>query len=122
MSATAATAPPPTEVRRITTNRQRATLTTVAFLVLLLIGVLWSLSMGSQHIALSKVPGAIFHNATTDDMIIRSIRLPRVVLALCVGAALAVAGALMQAVAANPLAAPEIMGVNAGAVLVVVLA
>ena len=44
------------------------------------------------------------------------------VLAFCVGAALAVAGALMQAVAANPLAAPEIMGVNAGAVLVVVLA
>ena len=55
-------------------------------------------------------------------MIVHSIRLPRVVLALCVGAALAVAGALMQAVAANPLAAPEIMGVNAGAVLVVVLA
>jgi ABC-type Fe3+-siderophore transport system permease subunit len=129
MSLSAGTMPPPTESAdaghrrpRVTTDRQRATWVTLALGVVLIAGLAWSLSIGSQHIGLDKLPGALFHATTTDDLIIRSIRLPRVVLALCVGAALAVAGALMQAVAANPLAAPEIMGVNAGAVLVVVLA
>ena len=76
----------------------------------------------SAHLVCRELPGAIFKADEPDELILQSIRLPRVVLALCVGAALAVAGALMQAVAANPLAAPEIMGVNAGAVFVVVLA
>ncbi|WP_329003052.1 iron ABC transporter permease [Kribbella sp. NBC_00709] len=107
---------------RVTTNRQRVTWVAAAMTVLLVAGAAWSLSIGSQHIDLSTLPRAIFHARTTDELIVHSIRLPRVVLALCVGAGLAVAGALMQGVAANPLAAPEIMGVNAGAVLVVVLA
>lgn len=107
---------------RITTSKQRVTWVTVALLVVIVAGVVWALSIGSQPISLSRLPGAIFKADQPDELILQSIRLPRVVLALCVGAALAVAGALMQAVAANPLAAPEIMGVNAGAVLVVVLA
>ena len=107
---------------RVTTNRQRVTWVAAAMAVLLAAGAAWSLSIGSQHIDLSTLPQAIFRARTTDELIVHSIRLPRVVLALCVGAGLAVAGALMQGVAANPLAAPEIMGVNAGAVLVVVLA
>jgi iron complex transport system permease protein len=107
---------------RITTNKQRVTWVTLALLVLLVVGVAWALSIGSQQISLTRLPGAIFKADEPDELIIQSIRLPRVVLAFGVGAALAVAGALMQAVAANPLAAPEIMGVNAGAVLVVVLA
>jgi ABC-type Fe3+-siderophore transport system permease subunit len=107
---------------RVVTSKQRVTWVTLALLILLAVGVAWALSIGSQHISLSRLPGAIFKADQPDELILQSIRLPRVVLALCVGAALAVAGALMQAVAANPLAAPEIMGVNAGAVLVVVLA
>ncbi len=129
MSLSTGTLPPPADTAdaahrrpRVTTNRQRVTWVTAAMAVLLIAGAAWSLSIGSQHIDLSNLPAAIFHARTTDELIVHSIRLPRVVLALCVGAALAVAGALMQAVAANPLAAPEIMGVNAGAVLVVVLA
>lgn len=107
---------------KVVTNKQRVTWVSLALLVIVVAGVVWSLSMGSQQISLARLPSAIFRANEPDEMIIQSIRLPRVVLALCVGAALAVAGALMQAVAANPLAAPEIMGVNAGAVLVVVLA
>ena len=132
MSLSAGTLPKPTDPDdtgdavhkrpRVVTSKQRVTWVTLALLAVLVAGMAWNLSIGSQHIALTKLPGAVFHATTTDDLIIRSIRLPRVVLALGVGAALAVAGALMQAVAANPLAAPEIMGVNAGAVLVVVLA
>ncbi|WP_460662258.1 FecCD family ABC transporter permease [Kribbella swartbergensis] len=127
MSAPVGTAPEPVEDAvpqrpRIVTSKQRVTWVTLALLVLVVAGVVWSLSIGSQQISLTRLPAAIFRADQPDLMIIQSIRLPRVVLALCVGAALAVAGALMQAVAANPLAAPEIMGVNAGAVLVVVLA
>ncbi len=107
---------------QIVTSKQRVTWVSLALLVVVVAGVVWGLSIGSQQISLARLPGAIVHADQPDELILQSIRLPRVVLALCVGAALAVAGALMQAVAANPLAAPEIMGVNAGAVFVVVLA
>jgi iron complex transport system permease protein len=107
---------------KIVTNKQRVTWVTLALVAVVVVGIAWALSIGSQQIPLTRLPGAIFKADQPDELIVQSIRLPRVVLALCVGAALAVAGALMQAVAANPLAAPEIMGVNAGAVLVVVLA
>lgn len=127
MSLSVGTAPKPAEDvshkrPKIVTSKQRVTWVALVLLVLIVGGFVWGMSIGSQHISLSRLPGAIFKANDADELILQSIRLPRVVLALCVGAALAVAGALMQAVAANPLAAPEIMGVNAGAVFVVVLA
>lgn len=124
MSQSTTVVPQPTEHRRpkIVTSKQRVTWVALVLLALLVVGVVWGLSIGSQHISLSRLPGAIFRADEPDELILQSIRMPRVVLALMVGGALAVAGALMQAVAANPLAAPEIMGVNAGAVFVVVLA
>ena len=50
------------------------------------------------------------------------LRLPRTILGLLVGAALGLAGAVMQGVTRNPLADPGILGVNAGAALFVVIA
>ncbi|MEV0804214.1 iron chelate uptake ABC transporter family permease subunit, partial [Kribbella sp. NPDC050281] len=121
MSLSVGTAPKPSEDAvhkrpKIVTNKQRVTWVTLVLLVVVVAGVAWGLSIGSQHISLARLPGALIKADQPDELILQSIRMPRVVLALCVGAALAVAGALMQAVAANPLAAPEIMGVNAGAV------
>ncbi|SDS27607.1 FecCD family ABC transporter permease [Corynebacterium timonense] len=56
------------------------------------------------------------HNATDlDASVVWQIRLPRLVLGLIVGAALGVGGALMQAVFANPLAEPSVIGVSSGA-------
>ena len=52
-----------------------------------------------------------------DARVIRMLRLPRVVTAVCAGAALALAGAQMQSVLRNPLADPHIMGVSSGAAL-----
>lgn len=49
------------------------------------------------------------------EMIIWNVRLPRVIMALLVGAGLAVAGATFQAVFANPLASPDTLGVSSGA-------
>lgn len=56
-----------------------------------------------------------------EQIIVWSVRLPRVIAAMSVGAALAVAGAIMQAVTRNPLADPGILGVNSGAAFAVVL-
>jgi ferric citrate transport system permease protein len=106
----------------VATRPVRAGLVALLLLALVVVGVAWSLTLGSEHIPLGQLVHALTHASTTDDLIVRTIRLPRVVLAVLVGAALAVGGAIMQAVAGNPLAAPEIMGVNAGAVFVVVLA
>lgn len=60
--------------------------------------------------------------ASSEQVIIRTTRLPRAIFAAAIGASLAVAGALMQALTRNPLASPGIFGINAGAVFMVVLA
>lgn len=54
--------------------------------------------------------------------ILVNVRLPRVAAALLAGAALAVAGAIIQAVLDNPLASPNVIGVNSGAGLFVLMA
>ncbi len=58
----------------------------------------------------------------TEQMVIRTTRLPRALIAASVGASLAVAGCLMQALTRNPLASPSVLGVNAGATFFVVFA
>ncbi|ALC82306.1 MULTISPECIES: FecCD family ABC transporter permease [Bacillus] len=60
-------------------------------------------------------------NGSNEHLIITNVRLPRALVAAVVGAALAVAGALMQALTKNPLASPDIFGVNAGAGFFVVV-
>ena len=59
---------------------------------------------------------------STDQLVIVELRMPRTILGLLVGAALGLAGAVMQGVTRNPLADPGILGVNAGAALFVVIA
>ncbi|MEH1015729.1 iron chelate uptake ABC transporter family permease subunit [Micromonospora sp. CPCC 206060] len=59
---------------------------------------------------------------TPEHIIIREIRLPRTLLGLAVGAAFAVAGAVMQGLTRNPLASPEVLGIGNGAAFAVVLA
>jgi iron complex transport system permease protein len=61
-------------------------------------------------------------DGSRDHLIVRSVRLPRALIALMVGCSLALAGAIMQALTRNPLAGPEIFGVNYGAALAAVVA
>ena len=70
-------------------------------------------------IILEKISGHSFNTAITDTSrdIVLNIRLPRVILAGLVGAALAVAGATFQGLFRNPLADPYIIGVSSGAAL-----
>ncbi|GAA1557110.1 iron chelate uptake ABC transporter family permease subunit [Actinomadura kijaniata] len=94
----------------------------------LALAVLASLAVGSRGIAPDRVlaalldPGAVAPGAGGDVEIVRSMRVPRTVTGLAVGAGLAVAGVLMQALTRNPLADPRIMGVTSGASLGVVAA
>lgn len=90
----------------------------------LVLVVFCSLAIGSKPIPLGVVWDAIWHYdaSLNDHLIVRSLRVPRTLLGLGVGAALAMAGAVMQGVTRNPLADPGILGIEAGASLAVVIA
>ncbi|MFF9899634.1 FecCD family ABC transporter permease [Streptomyces longispororuber] len=85
-------------------------------LVLLAAVAVVSVGVGARSIPPAEVVRALLHFQGTDDhVIVRDVRAPRALLAVAVGAALAVAGALIQTLARNPLAEPGILGVTAGA-------
>ncbi|GAA3637405.1 FecCD family ABC transporter permease [Microlunatus ginsengisoli] len=83
-----------------------------------------SLAIGTRDVPLHTVWQALtdYDPASTDQIVVVELRVPRTILGLLVGAALGLAGAVMQGVTRNPLADPGILGVNAGAALFVVLA
>jgi iron complex transport system permease protein len=92
-------------------------------LALTALAVALSLAVGSKSLELSQVWQALVDPAGREaDIIVRELRAPRTVLALAAGAALGLAGALMQGHTRNPLADPGVLGVNAGAAVAVVLA
>ncbi len=103
----------------------------VASGLLLLLGLSWmSLFVGSGDISADTVSDTLSRWAAGDlpvgarnttELLILERRLPRTVLAIVVGAALGLAGVLMQALTRNPLADPGLLGVNAGAYAAVVL-
>ncbi|MFH7242831.1 MAG: FecCD family ABC transporter permease [Spirulina sp.] len=91
--------------------------------ILLGLCLMGSILLGAADIAPATVWQAMFQfDGSTEHLIIRTVRLPRAILALVVGAALAVAGAITQGLTRNPLAAPDILGINVGAALAMVLA
>ena len=94
----------------------------LAFVGLLLVAVILSLGVGARPIAPATVIDALFNfdAASSDHLVVRDLRLPRTGIAIAVGIALAIAGALMQALTRNPLADPALLGVNHGAALAVV--
>lgn len=81
-----------------------------------------SLFIGSGDIAPAQVWAALGHTSgSTTDLLVREFRVPRTLLAIVVGIALGLAGAIMQPLTRNPLADPGILGVNAGAYCAVVV-
>lgn len=92
-------------------------------IAILLISLFGALSLGAKSLTLETVWAAIFqyNPALTPHQIIHELRLPRVVAAAIVGAAFAVAGALMQGITRNPLADTGVLGINAGATFMVAL-
>ena len=95
--------------------------------IVLVAGVLLSSIIGQLAITPAEVLGSVLralgiqNSLAPEDPIIEStlwvVRFPRIVMALAVGAALAVAGSVMQAIFGNPLAEPGVVGVSSGAAL-----
>lgn len=107
--------------------RLRSVILSGALTLILLGAVLVSSITGQLQIAATDVVGVLLGwlgldtpLAPTDPVVqatLEVVRFPRIMMALAVGAALAVAGALMQAVFGNPLAEPGVVGVSSGAAL-----
>ncbi|MDF5758241.1 iron chelate uptake ABC transporter family permease subunit [Spongiactinospora sp. TRM90649] len=92
-----------------------------ALAVLLVLTGLASVMIGTQHIpAAEALAGLLSPDGSESALIVWELRVPRTLLGLAVGAALGLAGALMQALTRNPLAEPGLLGVNGGAAVAVV--
>jgi iron complex transport system permease protein len=88
-----------------------------------LLAILLSVGYGEYPIAPVEVLKALLGLTTNSpdyEFVIYTLRLPRVVAALLVGVGLAIAGTILQGLTRNPLAAPEIIGIEAGAGLAAV--
>ena len=89
----------------------------------LALAALSSVAFGSKPMPFGTVVDALLHfDGSNDHLIVRSLRVPRTLIGIGVGAALGLAGAVMQGVTRNPLADPGILGIEAGAGLGVVVA
>ncbi|MFI6501766.1 FecCD family ABC transporter permease [Nonomuraea typhae] len=97
-------------------TRAARSLVLVAGLAVLAVVIVVSVGVGARGVAPAEVVRALVaFDGSGDHTIVRDIRLPRAVLGVGVGAALGVAGALIQTLSRNPLAEPGILGVTAGA-------
>lgn len=101
----------------------RTSLAFLVFTLLLAMGAIAHLGIGARFIAPRTVVDAFFHfdPRNFDHNVIIRLRLLRLCAAMVTGAALGVAGVLLQSVIRNPLGEPHILGLNAGAALAVVI-
>lgn len=103
-------------------RRLRGLAWVAALVAALVLALAASLATGARTIPLSEVLSAILGpSGTNADIVIRDVRIPRTLVGILAGAALGLAGTLMQGHTRNPLADPGILGVNAGAAFAVCL-
>jgi ferric citrate transport system permease protein len=101
----------------------KAGIVLAAGMLLLVFGLVVSISVGWTDMGLVSGVKSLFAPSTSQEhLIVTTLRLPRALLAVIIGAGLGVAGAIMQAMTGNPLASPQTFGVNAGASMAVVAA
>ncbi len=98
----------------------RTLIVLVALVVLVALAAILSMMVGSNPISAPQVVAALVDRASDPGSVVWGSRVPRTVLGLLVGAALGLAGAVMQGQTRNPLADPGVLGVSAGASLAVV--
>jgi iron complex transport system permease protein len=117
------------EIRLEADSRRRVAVTSAALVALLAFVALLSLTHGAVPVPSARVADILVHaiearasDPTQDALVVLQIRLPRLILGMMIGAALAMSGALMQGLFRNPLADPGLAGVSAGAGLGAALA
>lgn len=116
MSVAAETAPPPAR-----SLRPAALLVIAGLLAALVIAAMIALTVGAAGIPLARLPAALGLSAdlshptiSRDQLVLWSIRIPRIAAAAMVGGLLAMAGTIMQGLFRNPLADPALVGVSSG--------
>lgn len=93
----------------------------VISVALIAVLVVASVALGVREVSLTDIGDALQGATDTINEAAVAKRIPRTILALLVGAALGVSGAVMQAITRNPLAEPGLLGVSSGAALAVVV-
>ncbi|WP_374724618.1 FecCD family ABC transporter permease [Calidifontibacillus erzurumensis] len=100
---------------------KKALLITVLLTVLTIFIFLFSTGMGTMRISIGEVIDVFLgEGEAMHALVIQSFRLPRIIAAILVGMALAVAGGILQGIVRNPLASPDILGITGGAAVAVV--
>ncbi|MFJ2619973.1 FecCD family ABC transporter permease [Glutamicibacter sp. NPDC087344] len=117
--------PNPAEFKANSSSRTRNVLVLSALGIAVIVMALISAGVGQMQISVSEILASIAHRVGLDwgtlpehqfaEQALWTIRFPRVVMAIIVGAALAAGGVLMQGVFGNPLAEPSVVGVSSGA-------
>lgn len=90
----------------------------ISFIVvigLLIAATIYSATTGSIQVSMGELISGILSGTHHDVQVIKDLRLPRIIIAIFAGAALAVSGVLLQSVMKNPLAEPGMIGVSSGA-------
>jgi iron complex transport system permease protein len=105
------------------TTSARAGLILTVLGALVIVSAVISANVGTAHLTAGEIARVIWNHLagaahpTANDAIVWNLRLPRIVLAMLVGASLATAGALMQSLFNNPMADPFVVGASSGAAL-----
>ncbi len=109
-------------------NKPALLMVTLSNLLLILLVTLYSIRSGDYQLSWSEVISVLLAagqdaptTTNTADFIIWQLRLPRLLVALLAGAALGVAGCIVQSVTRNPLASPCLLGVSSGSAFFIVL-
>ncbi|NMM51702.1 iron ABC transporter permease [Paenibacillus aquistagni] len=107
-----------TEQQRI----QRGLIVCLVFTILIVLAFMISVNTGPIRLTPEELIRTLFGKGTAkQELILFDFRLPRIVISMLIGAGLAVSGCVMQSISRNALADPGILGINAGAGLMVML-
>lgn len=93
-----------------------------ALLLLLAFSVAVSLSSGEINISLGQLPQILSQPDSMEFTVLTQIRIPRLILAIAVGGALSLSGAILQGIYRNPLVEPYTLGISGGAALGIAIA
>ena len=103
-------------------SSKRLSIFLICSLLLLVVGLVLAVRLGSVHIAFSDIFNSIFnYSENLEVMLVRDVRIPRALSVLMTGGILGVTGAMIQGVTRNPIAEPSILGVSQGATLVIAI-
>ena len=102
--------------------KKRAAVVALALFLLFLLVFFLGIQAGTIHLPFQRVLPALFNQGTgKESFLVFQLRMPRIIISVLVGAGLAVSGCILQSVTRNPMADPGILGINAGAGLVVLV-